>query len=83
MADIKLKLFEVPLIFLDGTQAVARAEGLSDAWQCKCGDRLPLTGRAYFQFGHDCHTVCPNEQCNRRYRVFRDENKRTSRVEEF
>ena len=81
MADIRLKLFDVPVTFLDGTRAQARAEGLSAAWSCRCGGSLPLVGRAYFQFGHDCHTVCPS--CSRRYRVFRDAAKRTERVEEF
>jgi hypothetical protein len=83
MADITLKLFEVPVTFLDGSEAEARAEGLVASWHCKCGENLPLVGRAYFQFGHHCHTICPNEQCGRRYRVIRDANKRTCAVEEF
>jgi hypothetical protein len=81
MADIQLKLFKVPVQFRDGTQAEARAEGIIAAWSCKCDGGLPLVGRAYFQFGHDCHTVCPT--CNRRYRVFRDPQKRACRVEEI
>lgn len=41
---------------------------------------MPLLGRCYFQFGHDCHTVWPD--CGRRYRVQRDANKRTQSVSE-
>ena len=81
MADIALKLFDVPITFLDGTKALARAEGLSAAWRCKCGEQL--LGRGYFQFGHKCHTVCPDKKCSRRYRVIRDADKRTSSVEEI
>ena len=81
MADIELKLFAVPVVYRDGTQAQARAEGLSAAWICKRGESLPLVGRGYFQFGHDCHTVCP--ACKRKYRVLRDQNKRTSKVQEL
>lgn len=80
MADIRLVLRTVPVRFLDGTTSTARAEGIIAAWLCPCGEALPLVGRAYFQFGHDCHTVCPN--CQRVYRVHRDVNKRTSYVEE-
>ena len=83
MADIKLKLFSVPVVFRDGTTSQARAEGLSASWICKCQNPLPLIGRAYFQFGYDCHTVCPVDTCQARYRVFRDANKRTNRVEEI
>ena len=81
MADIKLELFEVPVTFRDETTSTARAEGIDAAWLCPCGDKLPLVGRAYFQFGHQCHTICPS--CNRAYRVLRDEAKRTSCVKEI
>lgn len=80
MGDIMLILRTVPVRFLDGTTSIARAEGIIAAWHCSCGEALPLVGRAYFQFGHDCHTVCPN--CHRIYRVRRDAQRRTSLVEE-
>ena len=81
MGDIRLRLFTVPIRFQNGSRSTARAEGIIAAWQCPCGEELPLVGRAYFQFGHDCHTVCPN--CDRTYRVHRDAQKRTSFVEEI
>ncbi len=81
MADIKLNLFTVPVDLKDGSKLVARAEGIIAAWSCPCGEKLPLVGRAYFQFGHDCHTICP--KCNRKFRVHRDKQKRTSSVEEI
>lgn len=81
MADIKLTLFTVPVEFLDGSKATARAEGNNAAWNCGCGEQLPLLGRCYFQFGHDCHTVCPH--CGRSYRVLRDAAKKARKVEEF
>jgi hypothetical protein len=81
MADIRLKDYTVPVKFKDGSSSVGRAEGIVAAWQCQCGEALPLVGRAYFQFGHDCHTVC--SACNRSYRVMRDQQKRTSAVEEI
>ena len=80
MGDIMLRLRTVPVRFLNGTTSTARAEGIIAAWYRPCGEALPLVGRAYFQFGHDCHTVCPN--CQRVYRVRRDTQKRTSLVEE-
>lgn len=81
MADIRLDLFTVPVIFLDGSRSTARAEGNNAAWHCKCSNAMPLLGRCYFQFGHNCHTICPD--CNRSYRVDRDADKRTSQVVEF
>lgn len=81
MGDIRLRLFTVPVRFQDGSNSTARAEGIIAAWQCPCGEELPPVGRAYFQFGHDCHTVCPN--CGRTFRVHRDAQKRTSFVEEI
>ena len=84
--DFVLVLTTVPLLFLDGTQGVARAEGNNAAWTCFCGDSPPLVGRCYFQFNDTCHTVCPS--CERRYRVHgRRPNqyagRKTTRVEEF
>ena len=79
MADIALQLFSVPVVFLSGQTATARAEGNNASWQCSCGE--PLIGRCYFQFGHDCHTICP--ACDRRYRVIADPDKRAERVEEY
>jgi hypothetical protein len=38
-------------------------------------------GRCYFQFGHDCHTVCPD--CGRKYRVNKNAQKKAISVEEF
>ena len=80
MADVQLRLFTVPVNFTDGSEGTAQAEGLIAAWHCPCQRTLPLVGRAYFQFGHDPITTCP--ECGRRYRVHRDEDKRTSYVAE-
>ncbi len=80
MGDIRLKLKKIPVIFADGSQATARVEGNSAAWQCPCGQPLPLLGRCYLQHGHDCHTVCPD--CGRSYRVNKDAKKAVS-VEEY
>ena len=81
MADIRLSLFTIPVTFADGSTGTARAEGNNAAWHCRCGDGMPLLGRCYFQFGHDCHTVCPH--CGSIYRVLRDANKKAQSVEEF
>jgi hypothetical protein len=81
MADIQLKLFSVPVIFLSGVTTTARAEGNNAAWHCECGDSIALLGRCYFQFGHSCHTVCPT--CNRKYRVIGDAKKRAANVLEY
>lgn len=81
MGDVKLDLGDVPVTFKDGTTARARSEGNNAAWHCACGAELPLLGRCYFQFGHDCHTVCPD--CGRTYRVQGDDRKRASAVDEL
>jgi len=81
MADITLNLFTIPVYFLDGETAEARAEGNNAAWHCQCDTDLPLVGRCYFQFGHDCHTTCPS--CEKTFRVLGDENKRANRVNEI
>ncbi len=81
MADIELTLFTVPVTFADGSTATARAEGNNATWHCACGNPLPLLGRCYFQFGHDCHTVCPH--CKRMYRVAKDAKKKAKAVEEI
>ncbi len=81
MADVELRLSEIPVRFLVGHQGSARAEGNNAAWLCACGDPLPLVGRCYFQFGHECHTICPS--CNRTFRVARDERKRAIGVDEI
>lgn len=65
--DFELRMTVIPIIFLTGKKGQARAEGNSASWLCKCGDQIPLSGRCYFQFGDDCHTVCPT--CKRKYRV--------------
>jgi len=81
MADIELTLSTVPVTFLSGNSAFAGAEGNNAAWICECGEPIPLLGRCYFQFGHDCHTVCP--ACSRTYRVLPDPNKRATAVQEI
>ena len=81
MADITLTLTTIPVTFVDGSQGTARAEGNNAAWHCQCGQPIPLLGRCYFQFGHDCHTVC--DDCGRSYRVNRDVNKKATSVEEY
>jgi hypothetical protein len=64
MTDLKLR--EVPVYFVDGTQASGRAEGNNAAWLCACGQALPLIGRR-FPPNHPPNTVCPD--CGRRYEV--------------
>ena len=81
LGDITLTLTTIPVTFSDGSQTTARAEGNNAAWQCQCGQPLPLLGRCYFQFGHDCHTVCPD--CGRSYRVTKDAHKKARSVEEY
>lgn len=82
MADIELKLSTIPVTFADGTTTTARVEGNNAAWHCKCKKSpLPLLGRCYFQFGHDCHTVCPD--CKRAYRVEKDSQKKAQAVKEI
>ncbi len=65
--------------FFDKTTDDAIAEGNNAGWRCKCGEIL--TGRCYYQFGDTCYTVCRN--CQRKYRVERDEHKKASCVKEF
>jgi hypothetical protein len=65
--DFTLRFTVVPLVFLSGRKKKARAEGNTVCWNCKCGDPMPLSGRCYFQFGDNCHTICPS--CGRKYRV--------------
>jgi hypothetical protein len=79
--DIVLELITIPVLFLDGSKGTARAEGNNASWFCPCGTELPLIGRCYFQFGHDCHTICPD--CGRKYRVLPDKKKRAFKVKEF
>ena len=79
--DVELRLSIVPVQFKDGSTSEARAEGIIAAWHCPCGEKLPLVGRAYFIYGHNCHTLCPH--CNRKFRVHRDKQKRTEFVEEI
>jgi hypothetical protein len=81
MADIELTLGTVPVHFLSGHSSFAAAEGNNAAWICECAESIPLIGRCYFQFGHDCHTVCP--ACSRTYRVHGDVKKRASAVQEI
>jgi hypothetical protein len=80
MADIELKLGQAPVTFKNGNKGIARVEGNNAAWICICGAILPLLGRCYFQFGHDCHTVCPD--CKRSYRVEGDTDKRAVHIRE-
>lgn len=81
MGDIQLKFTSIPVNFIDGKESLARAEGNNASWKCSCKDELPLLGRCYFQYGHDCHTICP--VCGRKYRVLGDEKKRAESVIEF
>ena len=81
MGDVLLKLYTIPVIYKSGRESIARAEGNNAAWHCDCGESLPLLGRCYFQFGHDCHTICPI--CNRSYRVMKDQNKKALKVIEY
>jgi hypothetical protein len=81
MGDVQLELTTIPIKFASGKTGTARAEGNNAAWHCACGEKMPLLGRCYFQFGHDCHTICP--ACNRRYEVRKDAKKRAKLVEEI
>jgi hypothetical protein len=78
--DRPLKFTEVDVIFMDGNRVKARAEGNNAAWNCACGDTLPLVGRCYYQFGWTCYSDCP--QCLRRYRVVPTPKKRVKEVRE-
>ncbi len=80
MSDIRLTLAIVPVRYRDGRVGKARSEGNNAAWPCACGNESPLLGRCYFQFGHICHTVCPD--CGRTYRVVGDSKKRAKEVQE-
>lgn len=80
VADIVLKLGQAPVFFTDGSKGTARIEGNNAAWLCKCGAMLPLIGRCYFQYGHDCRTICPD--CSRTFRVQGDSRKRAVSVRE-
>ena len=81
MGDVALALDVVTVNFLGGGTAEARVEGNNAAWHCPCGHPLPLLGRCYFQYGHDCHTPCPH--CDRVYRVIGDKKKRAVSVAEI
>ena len=74
--DHRLELKLIPVKFVSGSQAQARAEGNNAAWSCECGTLL--VGRCYFQFGDTCYTECP--ECHRTYRVTPDERKRAIAV---
>ena len=76
--DHRLELKLIPVRFVSGSQAQARAEGNNAAWPCECGTLL--VGRCYFQFGDTCYTECP--ECHRTYRVTPDERKRAIAVVE-
>lgn len=79
--DKPLELRNIPVRFLSGTDAEARAEGNNASWRCQCADPIPLIGRCYYQFGDTCYTICPG--CGRRYRVYGDKKKRAREVKEI
>ena len=81
MGNAFLRLFTVPVNFLNGTHGVARAEGNNATWLCQCGDPLPIMGRCYYAYGHIPHTI--HDACGRRYRVFPNADKQTDRVDEY
>ncbi len=78
IVDHALRLQQVPVRFLGGSQGEGTAEGNNAAWRCICGQLL--VGRCYFQFGDTCHTDC---RCGRSYRVVGDERKRAREVTEI
>ena len=80
MGNAYLKLFTVPVLYLDGTRSTAQAEGNNAAWLCPCRDPLPVLGRCYYAYGHIPHTI---HTCGRKYRVYPNANKQTDRVEEY
>jgi uncharacterized Zn-finger protein len=79
--DVQLDLGFVPIRFLNGIAAQARSEGNNAAWHCHCDQNALLIGRCYFQFGHNCHTVCPS--CGSRYRVHGNAEKKAIEVVEY
>ena len=79
--DVPLKLTTKPVTFLNGQTSTATVEGNNASWDCACGKRL--IGRCYYQFGNTCYTVCPNPNCNKKFRVHKDANKKVSYIEEF
>jgi len=81
MGDVKLTLTTIPVSYKNGQGGTARAEGNNAAWICACQNPIPLVGRCYFQFGHDCHTICPD--CNKHYRVLKDKKKKAIEVVEY
>lgn len=78
--DHQLKLSIIPVNFKKGAKGNARAEGNNAAWNCSCGEAVPLIGRCYYQFGDTCFTVCP--ACSAAYRIVPDKKKRATRVDE-
>jgi len=64
--DKPLVYHEITVHYSDGSTDTARAEGNNATWHCQCDDPLPLVGRCYYQFGWNCHAICPT--CGKSYR---------------
>lgn len=71
----------IPVSFLDGTSALARAEGNNATWHCRCTDDLPMMGRCYYAFGWNCHSICP--KCGMVFRVLKDQKKKAREVRQI
>jgi hypothetical protein len=50
-------LREIPVTYRDGTTKMARATGNNAAWNCRCGDALPLIATL---FPPNRSTECPS-----------------------
>ena len=79
--DKPLLYHEVTVHYLNGSTSTARAEGNNASWLCPCGAPLPLLGRCYYQFGWNCHSICPS--CNSHFRVEGDKKKTVRAVHEI
>lgn len=79
--DVKLLLGSAPVIFLSGQTLNATTEGNNAAWHCNCVSNTLLLGRCYSQFGHDCHTTCPD--CGKKYRVNGNQSKQAIQIVEY
>jgi len=78
--DKPLIFHSIKVYYLGGGTGDARAEGNNATWFCKCDEKLPLLGRCYYQFGWNCHTICP--ACDRKYRVLKNAQKKAGEIRE-
>ncbi len=62
---------EIPIRFLDGSEATIHRSGNNAAWICACGYPIPILGYSDVINSEKDYTIvaCPSQSCNRRYRV--------------